>query len=331
MKQLLYFIALIFSANIVSAQTVPSSCTASANIMQQYADDADYMTLQRIISLNDTHKDSITIPQAWADTAMRAMLAVYNATTLPARDSVVTIYKIHEYASFTMHMIFLTADSNETYMKQMKKNIFPTGDAAFDNLGNKYTIQSSQYLNFGTTPGNHDLTLQLDSAYNTPILKDEYNILSGLQIAKGTLNVFGDSNHINYTVTPTYVELQYTHGWENCMDMNGCDKRHTWTFRVSYNCDVTYIGSSGDPLFPPVNGIQDVSSNGFSVYPNPTANTLHIKGIDGKMQYRILDILGKIKATGNTQNINVSHLPAGQYFLQVQTSDNIFSARFTRQ
>lgn len=329
MKQLLYSFILLFCADTISAQTVPSSCTAPANIMQQYTDDADYMTLQRIITINNTYKDSIEIPQVWADTAMRAMLAVYNATTLPARDSVVTMYKIHEYATFTMHMIFLTADSNETYMKQMKKNIYPTGDPTFDNLGNTYTIESSQYLGF-PSQSNHDLTLQLDSAWNTPILKDEYNILPGLQIAKGTLNMYGDSNHITYSVTPTYVELRYTKGWQNCMTANGCEKQHTWTFRISYNCDVTYVGSSGDPLFPPVNNIKNISANSISIYPNPATTVLHTNGFKGT--YTIYNMMGTAITKGICNGkIAIDELPPAPYLLHLQNETGSYHTRFTKQ
>ena len=329
MKPLLYFFTLLFCASGLTAQTVPSSCTAPPNIVQQYSDDADYMTLKRIIAMNHSYKDRIEIPQAWADTAMRALLAVYNATSLPARDSVVTRYKIHEYATPTQLMIFLTADSNETYMKQMKQNIFPTGDADFDNLGNLYTIKSSQYLAFPPTGIYKNLTLQLDSAYNTPILKDEYNILSGLQTAQGTLNLFGDSDHITYDVTPNYVELRYIHGWTNCQDNDGCDKQHTWTFRVSYNCDVTYVGSSGDPLFPPVNSIKEIEATGINIYPNPTKDILHT-GFTGN--YKIYNMQGTIVATNNTTGtIDIASLPAGQYLLQLQNESGSYYHRFTRQ
>jgi len=327
MKASLYTLALLLCATLASAQTVPSSCTAPDNIVKQYADDADYITLQRIIALGNTYADSIEIPQQWADTALRAMIAVYNATTLPARDSVVTKYKIHEYATPTMHMIFLTADTSQLYMKQMFKNIFPTGDPDFDNLGNTYTMKNWQYL-FGIA-NFHDLNLYLDSAYNTPVLKDEYNMLPGLQMAKGTLNLYGDSSHISYQPTASYVKLDYTYGWSNCMDANGCDKKHTWTFHVSYNCDVTYIGSSGDPLFP-VNSVKDIAAAGISIYPNPATSLLNISGFEGN--YTIHNIYGSKLQEGKTTNtINIQNLPAGQYLLQLQNETASYISRFVKQ
>ncbi len=330
MKKLLYTSLLLACTYTVFAQTVPSSCNAPASIVQQYSDDADYIALQRIITLNDVHKDSITIPQVWADTALRAMLAVYNTHTLPARDSVINRYNIHEYgANFTLHSIFLTADTAQQYMKQMYLNIYPTGDTDFDNLGTKYPIKSWQYI-FGVA-NFHNLTLYLDSAYNTPVLKDEYNILAGLQNAVGTLNMFGDSNHIEYSITPNYVELRYIHGWQNCMTANGCEKQHTWTFHVSYNCDVTYIGSSGDPLFPPVNTVSDLTATEYGIYPNPAGRVLHITApVSGSIHYRILNNTGSTIFTGQDKDIDISGLPPGQYFIRLQDETHVHTSRFTK-
>lgn len=327
MKKYFYLFALSVFANTGIAQTVPSDCTAPPNVVKQYADDADFMALQRIISIGNTYKDSINIPQVWTDTPMRAMLAVYNALALPARDSVVTQFRIHEYKAFTTHWVFINADSNETYMKQLKLSTVPTGDPAFDNLANSYPIKTIQYLPFGTG-SNHSVSLELDSAYNSPVLANEYlNNLTGITSAVGTFNVQGDSNHIAYTITSNYVKLDYTRGWENCMDQNGCDKKRTWTFHVAWNCDVTFIGSSGDPVNPV--SVNDVSkTHPFSIYPNPAANTLHVSGLQAETPYCVYNLQGRIVATGITaKDVDLSMIPAGNYMLRLNNT----GLHFTKQ
>jgi hypothetical protein len=332
MKPMLYFALLFLCAFQTTAQTVPSSCTAPPTVVRQYADDADYMALQRINALGNTYKDSIKIPEVWADTPLRAMLAVFNATVLPARDSVVSIYRIHEYATPTLHMIFFTADSNENYMKQLKLNVYPTGDATFDGLGSLYTIKNIQYLGAPTTNW-HDVTLELDSAYNTPVLKEEYATLSGLKGApRGTLLLYGDSNHIAYTVTANYVKLDYTRGWSNCMDQNGCDKKRTWTFHVSWNCDVTYIGSQGDPVNP-VNSIADAETKFIrNIYPNPANDRITISGIDKHTPYTIYSLMGNKITEGTTSaDIDISTLPAGNYILRLLDDNGATNLRFVKE
>ncbi|MBI5538961.1 MAG: aryl-sulfate sulfotransferase [Bacteroidia bacterium] len=65
--------------------------------------------------------------------------------------------------------------------------------------------------------------------------------------------------------------------------------------------------------------------NNISVFPNPGSDKIYIKGLVTSYSYKIYDITGKILITGNSnneQNINISKLTDGIYFIKIN-SDNI--------
>lgn len=70
-------------------------------------------------------------------------------------------------------------------------------------------------------------------------------------------------------------------------------------------------------------GFEDVTehhaSEGFSVYPNPTEGMITIVG--GCGEYRIINVMGQILRTGlitsDLQQIDISRLPAGMYFVTI--------------
>ncbi|MBK9151875.1 MAG: T9SS type A sorting domain-containing protein [Saprospiraceae bacterium] len=73
----------------------------------------------------------------------------------------------------------------------------------------------------------------------------------------------------------------------------------------------------------------------LSVYPNPANDILNInlKIADGKeYEMFITDIMGAVvsKISNHTNFINISHLNAGLYFLNVKTKEGLFAHRFSK-
>lgn len=55
---------------------------------------------------------------------------------------------------------------------------------------------------------------------------------------------------------------------------------------------------------------------GIAVYPNPVASVLSVDGAEGEL-ITVLDMTGAVVATSNTAQVDLSALPAGQYFVVV--------------
>jgi len=61
-----------------------------------------------------------------------------------------------------------------------------------------------------------------------------------------------------------------------------------------------------------------VELNSFSIYPNPTSNTLFISGNETPIAVAIFNVLGKeVLSIKNTNNINVQPLPSGVYVIRI--------------
>ena len=74
------------------------------------------------------------------------------------------------------------------------------------------------------------------------------------------------------------------------------------------------------------------------LYPNPTTGELHIQISD--MRYVtsdivIYDIFGRIQTIGKSEigksEINISHLPAGIYFVKIGTGKEVISRKVVKQ
>lgn len=91
----------------------------------------------------------------------------------------------------------------------------------------------------------------------------------------------------------------------------------------------------------PVTGISNITdnTNNLLVYPNPAAQTLNVNfAAQGKTNIRITNLLGNVVGHQNftasgvtTQSLDISYLPAGNYFLSLYDNAGVHTARFMKQ
>ncbi|HSH66917.1 MAG TPA: T9SS type A sorting domain-containing protein, partial [Bacteroidia bacterium] len=74
-------------------------------------------------------------------------------------------------------------------------------------------------------------------------------------------------------------------------------------------------------------GVDDIDGNaGIEAYPNPSSNLLNIKATENINAVYVVDMLGKVVMTDNTSKkstvqLNISELPAGLYFVRINTAN----------
>lgn len=65
--------------------------------------------------------------------------------------------------------------------------------------------------------------------------------------------------------------------------------------------------------------------NDLTVYPNPVNDILHIKSVNGKYNYKLIDVNGSVitqgKSKNNLQELNFSAYPSGTYFLKINSAN----------
>ena len=121
------------------------NCIAPDSIIAKYQDDADRLALRKIYRLNSPYVDSVEIPQIVSDTFLNALIAVYNATHIPERDTVVSILDIHTWYIPPMRQVGVAADSSLFWMQQLSEGIIPTGYQALDSIIVKYDLSIDSY------------------------------------------------------------------------------------------------------------------------------------------------------------------------------------------
>ena len=71
----------------------------------------------------------------------------------------------------------------------------------------------------------------------------------------------------------------------------------------------------------------------LTLYPNPAENEINIEGLNGNIQYTIIDMLGRTVSTGISEDhkINTEQLSKGVYVIRVANERSIHTLKFTRK
>ena len=317
MKRLLYISLLLFTCFLKAQNTISytSTCLKVDTITNFYLEDAKKLNFRFIHRSNNTYKDSIALNRSITNNFHGALLAVYNATNMPARDSIVTLLNIHCTDPY-MHDILIRADSTLQWMKNIRDNVIPTGYNTIDSLLNKHYLKKFAYVSsiFGSFA---NLILKSDTALNTLALERFVKTLPGVQTAAYDFRGLDGSN-IEDTVNSSFHWFRYSYGWGDCN--SGCYFHKYWQFRVHNDCSVEYGGSYGFPLNV---GIKDeeIVFDGVKIYPNPVKDKLNVEfpSDEKNIQLSISNALGQtVYADELESSVDLGFLPAGIYFIKLQ-------------
>jgi hypothetical protein len=320
MKRILILLPILTWAIASLGQTVQSSCSAPDSIVASFQDDADRLTVRKIYRQSLTYIDSVTIPQSHADTILNALIAVYNATTLPARDTVVSIFDIHTFPEPILNGFNIAADSTLPWMQQLKLGNIPTGNAAIDNVIATYNLSVQSYLTFGNSYPWQNVVFISDNNYNFLPLTADLATIPGVYESEPNF-AFGDGNNISDSIYSDHVELIFSLGWGDCP--SGCTARRFWKFNIYYDCSVEYVGSYGTPL--QITSIAESAFSEISVFPNPFSQNIQVRGFSETFEYTISNILGQpiIQGTSLSGTIeDLNELNDNFYFLTVHNDQH---------
>jgi hypothetical protein len=166
--------------------------------------------------------------------------------------------------------------------------------------------------------------------------------LAGIAVSTGTLSPAFNPNTTSYfvnagsSVTGITLSATANHG---AAAISGTGQKHldigTNVFQIlvtaqdgatkTYTVTVTRAVATG---------IDDVTVNRLSVYPNPVKTSLFIKSELSVEKVEIYDLQGKQMVTGRIENgrsINVSRLPKGAYLFKVYTDKGVAVNKFVKE
>lgn len=324
MKTLKLIFTLSLIAFSIKAQTVTSSCNLNDVNGYLYKDDADRLAIRYSYRFNSTWKDSTWIDQQLSNKYLKALLAVHNATDIPARDTVVTWLNIHTIAQRPeLREFFIAADSNLVWLKNLRYNILPCGQPHIDAAITKYGFQKTRFDAVPFLPWH---TVYWDASYNfngNPLASAIGSSVSGISMIGGD-NGFSDGIDIRDSLNPNFIDLLYCYRWGDCID--GCDYARYWRFRVYNDCNVEYAGTFGNqlPIWASITNSSNID-NSVKIYPVPVQDKFSIESNSNTIvSIVVYNHLGQetIKATVDDlkTELDISNLDSGIYLIQIQTS-----------
>ena len=316
MKKIFAVLIVTVVVNLTFSQIIESSCVTSDSIRQTYLEDAERMTIRKMYRQNLVYIDSIKIPQSHSDSILNALIAVYNATTLPARDTVVNMFSIHTFTNPITRNISIAADSTLPWMQQLETGNIPTGNEFIDSLISEYSLSIQSYDYFSNAFPWHTVVLTSVNNLNLPPLATKFAEIDGVYFSQPD-SYYGDGNDISDSIYTDHIELIYSYGWGDCP--SGCKARRFWKFNVYDDCSVEFIESFGTQL--PFNGQKEDNNRQISLSPNPFKDKITVKGIDKEFNYTLTNVNGKIilEGTSNNDSIEIKNdLSESLYFLTIQ-------------
>jgi len=240
--------ALIVACDEATAPTRFQSRADDSNVpgpvRSAYLDDAARLALR---DLQARGFDQIAIPPDAVQHYYDALVHVYNATALPARDTVVDVYSIHTSGNPTTRSLLLWLLGNEEWVQRLARGEIPTGEPAID------TLLARHSLSLGSVLVMHDgdvlVTLGPPEPVNIEALARSFRGIAGVRFAEPNGSI-GDSKEIAGSTDASRVLLDYSVGYGDCPA--GCIGRRFYHFAVHDDGTVEYRGASGSP--PPQPG-----------------------------------------------------------------------------
>jgi len=227
-----------------SIQSSVDDSGVPAELRAAYLEDANRLALRDLQANGYT---AIQIPSEAVQSYYDALVLVYNATALPARDTVVDVYGIHTFPNPATRSLLLWLLGTEEWVQRLARHEIPTGEPAVDTLLARYS------LSLGSVLVMHDgdvlITLAPPEALNINALAGLFRGIAGVRFAEPNIGCC-DGNDIGGSIDGSRVLLDYSVGYGDCP--SGCIGRRFYHFAVRDDGTVEYLGASGAP--PPQPG-----------------------------------------------------------------------------
>lgn len=327
----------ILKASVYSQ--VQSSCQKSAELEYYYKMDVADLAMRRMFETNSPDTSQIEIPQIHLDSIWNGLSAIYNMSEFPERDSVFDIFCIHNLSSFSSILwpaIYIEVDTSVNWTGNWINGEIVTGNTGLDNF-----ISSYNYYILSSNPGYPHLVICSDSLINSYAVSDSLMSFSGIESA-GPIPMTLDNNKIHYSIEGDYQYFTFTLAWGDCLA--GCIYWQRWKFKVHYlDCTVELLeleSNTSNNLPNPVNcnitAIDDktADSNEIVIYPNPAGERVTIC-IPNDLEDGVItlfDINGRriihekfpdsYRKGNNCIALDISNVPAGVYFMEIQSPGN---------
>lgn len=221
----------------------------SDSLKTLYSEDAAYLALREIHRDEALKTSLVEVPDDLIHLFFSGLVHIYNAHSLAARDSVISMFEIHSLPYPELHSLIVAVDTTKDWVRSWKEGRRLTGNATIDDLMLRYRLDLDRYY---TWPSSHDVAvLETSDPLNVLALAPLFDAVAGVIYAEPN-GTCCDGNDITAGIGNDHVGYEFSLGWGDCPA--GCIARHNWKFSVRYDGKVEFTGSSGDPVPEPESG-----------------------------------------------------------------------------
>ena len=346
MKKFLLLLLLISTFNSIQAQ-VPSNCTIPQLLANEYKRDIGQLATNRIFQLQSPDTVLVKIPQVYIDTISEGLAAIFNATSIPERDSVFNVYCVHNNSGWPGQYVgfLIKVDTSYSWTNAWQNLITITGDPLMDTILTRYNLTITNFYNW--TIGNYAV-LSVDSSWNNFALIDSINMVTGV-LSAGQNSIIGAAGKISYSIIGNTRYYDFYFEYMDCW--SGCGAYRMWKFKVNPDCSVDYLGFVGggwgaDPFPAPLNcnTFTSVAENNMQkvnclIFPNPTSGKIQfeVNGLEfGKNSaLEIYNMQGEkiyqSAITNPKSEIDLSNQTNGIYFVKIYDGQTILTKKIVIQ
>ena len=207
----------------------PDESAVPDSVLQQYQEDAAQLAV-RFVHRRTPEGNPIVLPEDRVELFYNALVHVYNAEQVDGHDEITSI---HTFPRYNTHEIIVSVDTTVDWTDAWQAGERLTGQSDVDALLEEYELsvefeaEQSYALVRSETP------------INPVALSQQFEGIEGVQYAEQN-GYAGDGNDIEATVEETSVLLTYSRGSGDCP--SGCINREAWTYRVSGDGSVDFVG-----------------------------------------------------------------------------------------
>jgi hypothetical protein len=348
MKTMIFILIFFIIANLIFSQ-VPSNCAVTPVLASEYEMDIKYLALKRIFQIQSPDTALVRIPKDYTDTVAGGMAAIVNAVNNPQRDSIFNLYCVHNRTDNLYGLpgwpygFTVKVDIAYPWTEAWQNLETITGDTLMDTILVRYSLYIQDFYTSGT--GNYAI-LNTDSIWNPKALEDSLEMVPG--VIHATINGhLGGAGKIVFDKISDERYFDFSVEWGDCY--SGCFCFYRWKFKVSTDCQVTYLGLENNigeycPELPNPSNCDLFSSiegqffdNSTFIYPNPSKDKTTISSPlkTGNTQLSIFNVSGEkvmeMKLTYTETQIDISTLPRGVYFVRLQNEKMVEVGKMVKE
>lgn len=245
-ERIYYIIVLLLSFSYVaSAQSVSFTNYASKkperNESMRLKRDAARLALRMDANNEDFRYLPIQIQESKINAISKVLSSIKNSSSAAAR--AISNCKIHALPNPSIDQFILIYQKDISWANPLREGINETESDDINDLLDEYDLFISNHVNW-----NNELdaiTIQSHRPYNMAALAQEFGQIEGVNKIELSSKQ-SDGNDIQITFSGQQWLVTYFLKWGSCM--NGCDKTHSWSFKVAADGKVQFIKESGDEI-----------------------------------------------------------------------------------